>query len=347
MKNELPDNYKTRQARMEDLPEIHRLEGLKTRHYQGEKGITLDTLRTSYQSPGFEPEKSVLLIEKEDDTLVALVEVWDEANPPVHPFVWLTVDPDYEDLGLEDYLLEWAEVRAGQAVNRVAPELRVAMRCSPLSVVKSDSKALLRAGWKQIRHFFTMRIDMVEAPPKPTWPEGIQLRPYDPERDARQVYEVDEEVFQDHFGYVKEDPEEGFERFMHHMTEGESYDPSLWFLAVGDEEIVAICLCRRYGYEDPEAGHVSSLGVKRAWRRQGVAQALLLQAFGEFYRRGKPSVDLGVDAESLTGATDLYKKVGMYVRRQHDSYEKVLREGKDISVNQLEDNPAGIDQGGL
>ena len=60
--------------------------------------------------------------------------------------------------------------------------------------------------------------------------------------------------------------------------------------------------------EDQEAGYVSSLGVKRPWRRQGIAQALLLEAFGEYYQRGKTKVDLGVDAESLTGATDLYKK---------------------------------------
>ncbi len=40
------------------------------------------------------------------------------------------------------------------------------------------------------------------------------------------MYETDEEVFKDHFGFIKEDPEEGFEKFMHHMTGDNSYDPS-------------------------------------------------------------------------------------------------------------------------
>ena len=120
------------------------------------------------------------------------------------------------------------------------------------------------------------------------------------------------------------------------MTGDDSYDPSLWFLAVDGEEIVGICLCRRYGAEDPETGFVSSLGVKRPWRRQGIAQALLQQAFGEYYKRGKLKVDLGVDAESLTGATDLYIKVGMFVLRQFDMYEKELRPGKEVSVTTLE-----------
>ena len=126
---------------------------------------------------------------------------------------------------------------------------------------------------------------MDRAPDAPVWPDGISLRPYDPEQDARAVYEVDEAVFMDHFGFIKQDPEEGFERFSHHMTGDDSYDPSLWFLAVDEsDEIVAICLCRRYGPEDQEAGYVSSLGVKRPWRRQGIAQALLLEAFGEYYQ---------------------------------------------------------------
>ncbi len=180
-----------------------------------------------------------------------------------------------------------------------------------------------------------MRIEMAEPPDIPVWPEGVSLRPYDPDRDARTVYRVDEEAFQDHFGFIKEDPEEGFKKFLHHMTGDDSYDPSIWYLAVAGEEVVAICICRRYGAEDRSVGYISSLGVKRAWRRQGIAQALLQHSFGEFFKRGKTIVDLGVDAESLTGATNLYNKAGMFVHRQFDMYEKELRPGKEVSVTGL------------
>jgi len=337
MKNKLPENYTSRQAVMDDLPEIHNLEKKKSLYYNGVAGFTLERLRNEYETPGFDVAESVHLVFGQDAKLAALIEVWDEANPPVHPYLWMTVDPDQEGLGLEEYLMEWAEDRALQVFDRVDPELRIALRSHVNHQIESSIRAQLAAGMEEIRHGFRMRIDMDREPDAPVFPNGIRLRSYDPDLDARAVYEVDEEVFMDHFGFIKEDPDEGFEKFMHHMSGDDSYDPSLWFLAVDEkDEIVAICLCRRYGAEDHEAGYVSSLGVKRAWRRQGVAQALLLTAFGEYYKRGKRKVDLGVDAESLTGATDLYKKVGMYVLRQYDTFEKVLRPGIDISVNALD-----------
>ena len=337
MTRKLPDNYTSRQAVMDDLPDIHRLEEKKSLHYSGVPGFSLERLRNEYETPGFDINSSVHLIFNQDQNLVALAELWDEANPPVHPYIWMCVDPGVEDQGLEEYLLGWAEERAMQVFARVAPELRIALRSHCDHAIESSRKANLAAGMNQIRHSFRMRAVMDMAPDAPVWPDGISLRSYNPEQDARTVYEVDEEVFMDHFGFIKEDPQEGFERFMHHMTGDDSYDPSLWFLAVDkNDEIVAICLCRRYGPEDKEAGYVSSLGVKRPWRRQGIAQALLLEAFGEYYQRGKTKVDLGVDAESLTGATDLYKKVGMIVLRQYDMYEKELRPGKDVSVTTLD-----------
>jgi ribosomal protein S18 acetylase RimI-like enzyme len=164
------------------------------------------------------------------------------------------------------------------------------------------------------------------------------LRSFDPEKDLLPIYKVDEEVFQDHFGHLPEPEDEGFKRFVHHMTGSDAYDPDLWFLAVDGDQIVGICICRKYGDEGKDTGHVSVLGVRRPWRRKGIALALLQHSFGEFYRRGKRKVDLGVDAESLTGAVDLYQKAGMYVRRQFDLYEKELRPGREISVTSLQES---------
>ena len=341
MKAKLPESYTIQMASLDEVPRIHQLEEKKSLHYHDVPGFSLERLQNSYQEPGFEMEKSILLVEDQNKNLAALVEVWDVDNPPVHPYVWLAVDPDHERKGLEAYLLEWAEERAGQVFSRLEPDLRVSLRAHVEQSVKNATHALEEAGYQQIRHSFRMRIDMQEPPPAPVWPDGIKLTPYDPEKDAYSIFEVDEEVFSDHFGYVEvEDPEEEFKKFMHHMTGDDSYDPTMWYIARNGDEIVGICICRRYGHEDKVAGHIGILGVRRPWRRQGLGLAMLQHSFGEFYRRGQTTVDLGVDAESLTGATDLYKKAGMYVLRQFNLYDKELRSGKEVSVTSLEASEA-------
>jgi ribosomal protein S18 acetylase RimI-like enzyme len=77
-------------------------------------------------------------------------------------------------------------------------------------------------------------------------------------------------------------------------------------------------------------GWVGTLGVRRAWRKRGLGEALLLHSFGEFYKRGMKTIGLGVDAENPTGATRLYKKAGMSVAAEYVIYEKELRAGCDI-----------------
>ncbi len=140
----------------------------------------------------------------------------------------------------------------------------------------------------------------------------------------------------DHWGYVERDFDHELESWAHWIDNDPHHDPSLWFLVTNGEEIVGICLCRGVRPGEPDMGYVGSLVVQRAWRHRGVGLAMLHHAFGEFYRRGKPRVSLDVDAESLTGATRLYEKAGMHVQRRSIEYELVLRQGKDLSTQQLE-----------
>jgi ribosomal protein S18 acetylase RimI-like enzyme len=70
-------------------------------------------------------------------------------------------------------------------------------------------------------------------------------------------------------------------------------------------------------------GWVGTVGTLGPWRGRGLGRALLLEAFGEFHRRGEPRVSLAVDAGNETGATHLYESVGMRVVWQADVYEKI------------------------
>ena len=174
------------------------------------------------------------------------------------------------------------------------------------------------------------------SPPETVAPDGIAIRAFVRDRDMRALVLADRDAFQDHWGYVEHPLEEEYQEWVHWIDNNPDHDPSLWFLAMDGEEIAGMSLCCPKTAEDPEMGWVDSLGVRRPWRRRGVALALLRHSFGELYRRGKRKVGLGVDAQSLTGALDLYKKAGMRVDRQYITYEKELRPGRDLSTQSVE-----------
>jgi ribosomal protein S18 acetylase RimI-like enzyme len=180
-----------------------------------------------------------------------------------------------------------------------------------------------------------MRIELTETPPVPVWPEGITLRPFDPERDLEAVARADGEAFRDHWGYIQRPFEQDLLIFRHWLSEPR-FDPTLWFVAVHGAEVAGVSLCDAWTDEDPDQGWVGSLAVRRPYRKQGLGLALLRHSFGEFYRRGRKAAGLGVDAQNLTGALRLYEKAGMRVFRKSNTYEKELRPGVELSTQTVE-----------
>jgi len=112
-------------------------------------------------------------------------------------------------------------------------------------------------------------------------------------------------------------------------------DPALWFLAVDGEEIVGFSVCTGGIADDTTRGYVDGLCVRLAWRKRGIALALLHHSFGELHRRGKTAVELDMDSENLTGALRPYERAGMRVIRRTINYEKVLRDGQDLTTRKL------------
>jgi len=123
--------------------------------------------------------------------------------------------------------------------------------------------------------------------------------------DDRPVFDAVMEAFEDHWGEASMT----FDDWRH--RELESFDPSLWFVGVDGEEVAGFALCEPDRARAGEIGVVGELGVRRPWRRRGLGLALLRMAFRAFADRGIRIVELGVDSDSLTGATRLYQRAGM------------------------------------
>jgi ribosomal protein S18 acetylase RimI-like enzyme len=88
-----------------------------------------------------------------------------------------------------------------------------------------------------------------------------------------------------------------------------SFRPELSLVAWDGDEIAGFCHCRL----DGAVGTVRYVGVRPAWRRRGLAEALTRLGVGALARAGAERATLGVDATNTTGAQLLYQRLGFAV----------------------------------
>ena len=82
--------------------------------------------------------------------------------------------------------------------------------------------------------------------------------------------------------------------------------------------VAGFVLCSEQATDDAGDGRTAWLdliAVRRAWRRQGVASALMSASLVALAEEGFRTVALQVDADSPTGALDLYERHGFRVKR--------------------------------
>jgi mycothiol synthase len=226
-----------------------------------------------------------------------------------HTFVDAYVHPEVLGRGVGSRLVELAEA---EATRRGIGLLRN-------GVLTTDERAreLLEArGYRIVRHFYRMVIELEQPPPAPEWPPGVVVTTFDPV-EAREFHAALEETFANEWDHEPE----SFEEWRKRRIEAHGADPTLWFAVKDGAEIAAILVAdaQRFGM-----GWVGAIGVREHWRRRGLGLALLRHGFAELYRRGEHVIGLGVDAENPTGATRLYERAGMHVAWSAALYEKRL-----------------------
>ncbi len=187
-------------------------------------------------------------------------------------------------------------------------------------VLEADSAArelLESLGYRAVRVFRELRIELDAPPPAPRWPDGLRVVPFDPERDALEFHAAHQEAFADSWDHTPLD----FGSWSKFHLGSERFDPTLWCVVRAGDEIAAgtICTGDTYG-----GGFVHTLFTRRPWRRQGVGAALVRDSFGRFWERGEHNVGLGADAASDSGAFRIYERAGMTPALGWVMYEKTL-----------------------
>jgi hypothetical protein len=158
---------------------------------------------------------------------------------------------------------------------------------------------------------------------RPAGPVGVDVRTYRDE-DEEELYCAHRDAFADHWGEGVETRED-----LRHEVAGSPLRSRAL--------VPRPCRRRARGLRRDRGGGAGGSGarVRRAarvrprFRRhgRGAGGGLRRQAFQALAARDKRGCDLHVDAESLTGATRLYERVGMRSHPRFATWEKELRPG--------------------
>ena len=256
---------------------------------------------------GTDLESNALVAVTQDGSIVGFGNVW--AAGPADIKCFARVAPDMTGRGVGTTLLDRLERCAREIiVESDKPEHSV------LTVTQwardTAGPGLLRArGYSEVRFFLRMIADDLEiGPQEAPLPAEITLRPFQPGGDEEDLYDAWQESFADEWGQSHVDFNDWWRERRDLGTA--AFDPSLWLVAV-TEQIAGFVIAREELGRDGRAGYVSDIGVRPAWRGQGLGYGLLLHSLAEFRHRGVGSVALNVDAANRTSALRLYRKAGM------------------------------------
>ena len=282
--------------------------------------LTAEELANEWNGEGFSVERDVFIVETQGGLVVGSEEFYNEkdhyklkADGCVHP--------EFRGLGIGTSLLGKLEERAQAEMELADPDIRVFIQSTITNKDEAGHTLLQTEGYSPVRYHWRMEIKL-QASAAATFPAGIELRPFIKDEHAVAVWQADNEAFRDHWG----SHDRTYEDWTHGKFGNPNFDPTLWMVAWDGNEVAGFSQNRfRKGI-----GWIGTLGVRRPWRKKGLGLALLQHSFGEFYKRGKNVIGLGVDASNPTGATRLYQRAGMIVASEFVTYEKELRPGRSL-----------------
>jgi mycothiol synthase len=185
------------------------------------------------------------------------------------------------------------------------------------------SSLLLAEGYEGVRYGFEMvRPDLENIPDLPL-PDGLEVRPVEPEQIPL-IWAAAKEAFRDHWGYSEDEWEQELEGW----REAPTFMPHLWQVAWDGDKVAGMVQNFIDHAQNEEygrlRGYTEGISVRRPWRRRGLAKALIARSFHLLKDLGMTEAALGVDAQNPNGALQLYKSMGFQVVKRQTTYRKQM-----------------------
>lgn len=230
--------------------------------------------------------------------------------------------PEWRDEGIRQTMLQFNETRLRQIAATHPAESKKAFAAFANEGETHWANLLETAGYRPIRYFMEMIRPSLDNIPNAPLPASLEARP-GTQAEWRQIWEACREAFQDHWGESGWS-EESFQAWTQHPN----FDPTLFQIGWDGAE-VAGGVCNFIDKANNEAlgqlrGFTEDIFVRRPWRRQGLAKALIARSLHMLKEMGMTEAALTVDADNPTGAVKLYTSMGFQHDKMSVSYHKPL-----------------------
>lgn len=317
--------YTWRPVRREDSHPLNAL--LLAAEAQDRRGWvdTLEDRERDLTDPESNPETDSLAVFTPEGQLVAFG--WIFTPPPSDTesisFLDGNVHPDFRQRGLGTAIVKWLVQRGGEIQNSISGPPAHYLRVTFPDYLNSNGNLFAKQGFQPIRYYYRMRRDLSQPIPEYKVPESLHLQTWNPELNA-DALKADNEAFEDHWGHIPLDEEHWNTWFLQH----EDFRPELSFMVTDGQEIAGLSINKVRTAENAvtgiQEGWIQSLAVRRPWRRQGIASALLCASMQVFKSAGLDFAGLTVDTDNLTGALRIYERLGFSVVTRFISVSKTI-----------------------
>ncbi|UCR88833.1 GNAT family N-acetyltransferase [Mycetocola spongiae] len=300
-----------RPATPADLPAIldlmHAASALDNPHFV----MTMDQLRSEYETSGFNPVTDSMLALDPAGRAVAygVAQLSPGQDTLVKVEIPGSIHPDLRRRGLGTALLTWQEERGLQLL--AGSEKTVPGWLSTSAMEHSAGVRALAAahGYAEARWWFELRRDLAAPIPEVALDSELRLAVPDEEL-SEPTREAFNDSFRDHWGSqptTREDWES--------QAKLDTFRGDLSRVAVAPDGTVAALVMSEVNRAEWEPagfsfGYIGLVAVRRAWRGRGLAQSLIGEVLAAYRAEGFEKAMLHVDSESPTGALGLYTKLG-------------------------------------